>query len=125
MKKVILIPVLLCLFFACSDDSPEVDSVLIRLRNTSTLEYAEVYVNTSGGEFNYENISAQGTTPYHQFESAYSYAYVRLKIDGVEHKIQPFDYVGEKNLGNGMYTYEIAAKTSDGPGKLSMTLVRD
>jgi hypothetical protein len=126
MKKAHLITIVLCLFFACSEDEPNHTSVKIRLRNVSQFEFTDVFVNTSGGEFNYGSLNSQGVTPYHEFESAYSYAFVSLKIDGINYRIQPIDYVGEVTLPNGIYTYEIAAKASGGEyDRLSMSLVKD
>jgi hypothetical protein len=126
MKKLFLISLLFCLLLACSEENPEHSSgVFIRIRNTSTLDYADVYVDTGGGEFNYESISSKGTTPYHVFESAYRYAYVSLKIDGVNYTFHPIDYVGEQQLANGGYTYEIMANPDGNYDRLTINLVKD
>lgn len=127
MKNVFQLFLLLCFLSACADEPKEIyTSVFIRLRNTSSFEYTDVYVNTSGGEFTYGAVSAKSTSLYQPFESAYSYAYVSLKIDGIEYKIQPIDYFGEKTLENGVYTYEISAKASGGHyDRLMIRLVKD
>lgn len=113
---------------ACSEpdkESGKHTKVKIRLTNTGDFDYSDVYVSTSGGEFNYGNINSNESTDYHEFEWAYSYAYIQLKINDKMYKIQPIDYVGEKKLENGNYTYEIGAKPEDSEYRLTLSLVVD
>ncbi len=54
---------------------------------------------------------------------------VRLKIDGEEFAIQPYDYVGEKPLGSGCFVYLIDVidlrKNSYGYGDLSIKAIKE
>ena len=102
---------LLAFFLFLYGCSPENDGIRIRIKNASTFNYENVYVNTSGGEYDYGNLQAGETSVYREFELAYQYAYIRLEVNGDTVAIQPIDYVGETPLKNGKYTYEV---TTDG-----------
>jgi hypothetical protein len=109
---------------ACSDADEELHKVRIRLTNTSEFDYKEVHVNTGGGEFTYGNIDSNESSGYQEFEWAYSYAYIQLKINDEMYVIQPIDYVGEEKLKNGNYTYEIHANLNGGQyNRLTLKLV--
>ena len=112
------------LFFGCSPNDDEI--TMIRVKNLSSYDFADVVVNTSGGENNYGNILAKVISEYESFDFAYSYAYIELKIDGNTYTIQPIDYVGEKPLKPGKYTYQIdASPNGDQYSRLILYLVKD
>jgi hypothetical protein len=134
--KISLTVLILTLLFsinACSDKDEDLakqttpgDHVNIRIMNASNFDYSDVYVNTSGHEFNYGTIGAGRSTGYQGFDRAYSYAYIELKIDGMVYRIQPVDFVGEKELEDGNYTYQINAKQEGGEyDRLTLTLISD
>jgi hypothetical protein len=128
MKNSLTVLMLLFSILACSDKQeaePKSTAVKIRLRNTSAHDYTDVLVRTGGGEFNYGNIKPNENTVYHDFEYAYSYAYVRLKITDESFVIQPIDFVGEKKLESGNYTYEIGKDESSQSPRLTISLVAD
>lgn len=124
-RHLLFLLALLLSVVACSDNDAEQEldpgSVNIRIRNTSESNYKDVFVNTSGGEFNYGNINSSHATDYQEFESAYSYAYIRLYVGDHEYTLRPIDYVGETKLENGKYTYEIEP-WSDEQGYHGITL---
>ena len=108
----------------CSREESSI--VDIRIRNVSSYDFENVVLDTEGGEGTFENIPSQQTSGYKTFAYAYRYAYVELQIDGVTLTLQPNDYVGEKKLDEGNYTYEIDAGFSDEQnGWLSLVLVKD
>lgn len=109
-----------------SDDNPEGD-ILLRIKNTSNFTYNNIVVNTGGGEHTYGTLQPGETSSYKPYMHAYSYAFVELEIDGQTYTIQPIDYVGESQLPNGKYTYEIGADDSENNqySKLSINLVKD
>ena len=111
------------LFFGCSQNDDDI--TLIRVKNISSYDFADVIVNTSGGENNYGNIMSKEHTGYKSFDIAYAYAFIELKIDNNTYTIQPIDYVGERPLKNGKYTYEIDALTNGYRYSLILTLVND
>ena len=111
---------------SCKDDAlPEATAVNLRIRNTSDFHYADVYVNTSGGEHHYGDINSNHVSAYHEFDMAYAYAYVELKIGNDPYTLQPIDYFGESELENGYYTYEITAESVGTEHGMSLKLVID
>jgi len=73
----------------------------IRVRNDSTIDFKNVVV---GGK-KYGDIKRGAVTDYQTWEKAYRYSLVTLLADSKPLKIQPEDYVGESQLGNGHFTY--------------------
>ena len=120
------------------DDTPE--PVEIRVRNVSDVVMQDVVVSfpddpgpggdpvepadgVLAGDVDYGTVEPGAATPYHRIAKAYSYAPVTLTVDGVQHGLQPDDYVGEEYLEGGLrYTYELAF---DGGTLLGIRLVRD
>lgn len=88
------------------------NDIQIRIQNSSDFKFQNVYVNTGFEEHNYENISPSSYSDYVGFKSAYRYAYIELEIDNRLYKIQPIDFVGEKELEPGKYSYVIGIDTS-------------
>ncbi len=73
----------------------------IRVRNDSKIDFENVVV---GGK-KYGDIKRGAATDYQTWERAYRYSLVSLLADSKPLKIQPEDYVGETQLGNGHFTY--------------------
>lgn len=108
---------------ACKkEESPNV--VQIRIENTSNYRFDSVYVDTSGGENDYEMLNASEKTGYSTYTQAFRNAYVKVKIDGQELEWYPTDYVGETPLKPGKYTYMIGVNDL-AAGRLSITLKED
>ncbi|MFA5656267.1 MAG: hypothetical protein WDA37_05930 [Dysgonamonadaceae bacterium] len=127
MKKILILIISISTLISCSSDDVNNTSELnIRLSIVSQYDFQNIVVNTTTGNMNFENISSQEMTNYKTFETAYRYAFVELEIDGETYTLQPIDYVGEKPLENGNYTYEIDANDSQEQyGKLSLTLIEE
>ena len=128
MKKILILIFSLLSFISCSNDNDDnnTSTVNIRLSNVSQYNYQNIFVNTSTGKTNFENLNSQEMTNYKSFEKAYFYAFVELEIDGETYTLQPIDYVGETPLKNGYYTYEIDANDSQEQyGRLSLTLIEE
>jgi hypothetical protein len=91
----------LCLFLVLigckKDDLQQQDSdpasyeVDIRIKNNSGSYFESVFVNTSGGSYNYGDILPGDTTNYYHFDFAYNYAYVQLIANNDTLVIQPID----------------------------------
>ena len=82
--------------------------MVIQVQNASTYQFETVYVNTSGGENNYGTLRAGASSSYlGGYIKAYSYAYIKVVINGEELVLQPIDYVGETPLEAGNYTYVV------------------
>ena len=118
MKTTILI-LMAIICFACKKESTQ-NGLQIRLKNISQEKFKDIVVNTSGGESLYETLQPNKKTKYAQYDSAFSYAYVKLKIKTEYYTIQPIDYF-EPKLKDGKYTYNIGFKD----GQLFMELEND
>ncbi len=106
MRKIALVSLLTLLMFpACKEDPTGPTD--IRIRNRTKSVFRNVYVNTSGGEYNYGDVQPGTETPYHRFEVAYRQALITLEIDSVQYQLIPVDYTYEVPLGRGKYTYEL------------------
>jgi len=66
-----------------------------------------------------------GVTGYHNLSSAYKYADLQLVIAGKEIHLRPDDYVGEKPLGKGMFTYNIQKRISGSTLYVDIQTVKD
>jgi hypothetical protein len=121
--------VLLCLglglgLFSCKkeDTTPQgTGDIFIRVRNASQSQFADIFINTSGGENKYSPVAAGQKSDYKAFTKAYKYAYVKLTTQGQSLVIHPIDYVGETPLKPGYYTYALDVATGN-PGRLTITL---
>jgi hypothetical protein len=77
----------------------------IRVANHSNVPIEEVRIGFPSQTEEYGTILPKGVTEYRVVKKAYRYAQLAARIDGEEVVIQPFDYVGEKPLKGGKYTY--------------------
>jgi hypothetical protein len=106
MRKWLLITSLGLSCAACSKkEDAEPDGVRIRVRNASPYVFESVDVDTSDGKNTYSQLAPGQSSDYKLFASAYRVAYARVIINGQTVVWQPVDYVGEKKLENGRYTY--------------------
>jgi len=98
----------------CSED----DRVLLRVRNSSDRDFEEVFVVSgeplTAGKY-FGNVPSGATSDYRPFDLAYSYGYVRVTSGGEEYTFIPIDYVGEKPLTPGSYTYVLGLSKSIPP----------
>lgn len=128
MTKTLILIISIATLISCSNDDEKTPELKIRLSNVSLFDFENIKVNTasSDGNVNFGNLKTGIKTDYKVFESAYSYAFIELQIDGKTYTIQPIDYVGETLLEDGNYTYQINANDSQNQyQKLSITLVKD
>ncbi|AII53012.1 hypothetical protein [Hymenobacter sp. APR13] len=106
MKNPLLFLSLMLSCVACQkDDDASPKGVTIRVRNASPYAFESVLVNTNDGEQTYGALAMGQSTTYKSFTSAYRYAYVKVVTNGQTVEWQPIDYVGEKKLEDGKYTY--------------------
>jgi hypothetical protein len=77
----------------------------IRISNQSKVPIQEVRVQFPSQTESYGTIPAKGVTDYRVVKKAYRYARIEAVVDGKRAILQPIDYVGEKELKAGKYTY--------------------
>lgn len=87
--------------------------VNIRVANRSDVEFRNVIVKFPSQTEIYGNIPPGRTTEYRKVNKAYRYAYIKVEIDGQEAILQPVDYVGERLLSRGNYTYSLSYNPKD------------
>jgi hypothetical protein len=90
-------------------DSPFVpeSDIEVRIANLTAFPFARVNVQFPENAVNYGTVPAHGLTDYQRVSKAYRYAYIEVQVGGEERRIQPIDYVGERVLGPGRYTYAL------------------
>jgi hypothetical protein len=89
----------------------------IRVRNDSDIEFEDVVV---GGK-KYGDIKPGATTDYQTWKTAYRYSPVTLIAGSKPMQIQPIDYLGERELGAGCFTYVLTVHE----GRLDIRAERD
>jgi hypothetical protein len=101
--------------------------VLIRIKNVSDVELKNVIVQFPTQKEDYGNIHPGNTTGYRKVDKAYGYAHIQSEIEGMEAVIQPEDYMGEKLLPTGKYTYTLTYNPNsvDKFSNLDMKLTRE
>jgi hypothetical protein len=101
--------------------------VMIRVANRSDVELRDVVVRFPSQTERYGDIPPGKTTEYRKVSKAYSYARIRAVIDGKEVVLQPTDYVGERLLSGGNYTYSLRhdPKATDKRNSLWLELERE
>lgn len=123
----LLVLMLAALVWGCEKEKagPTGDGIQIRIENTSSHTYKDV-VAKMDEDHSYGTLKSGEKSAYQEFSRAYRYAYVELKIDGQLYVLQPFDFVGEEELKDGKYTYQISAeKLSSQYGTLNLTFKED
>ncbi|MGX9244385.1 MULTISPECIES: hypothetical protein [Sphingobacterium] len=94
----------------------------IRIKNNSQYTLENVTVTPSEQKINFGKLEKGTYSCYHSFEKAYRYAYVKVTIEGKEYELTPIDYVGEKELGAGSFTYVLEVDKSNEYAPLKIKL---
>lgn len=102
--SVVLLLVMVC--FGCTDRDDSVTMANIRVKNVSSINFDSVQVGAE--DKIHENVAPNGFSEYLEYETAYSYDYIKITSgeEGV-FILQPIDFVGETPLTPGFYTYEL------------------
>lgn len=87
---------------SCAGPGTELE---IRVVNQSEVLMREVVVRFPEQAETYGDIAPGGATPYRSISKAYRYAYVAAMINGRKGVLQPIDFVGERLLAGGRYSY--------------------
>jgi hypothetical protein len=106
----------LCLLVSCAPPANELPvnpasggprgRVEIRIRNGSALDFEQVRVHLPDEpEVDYGPVPRGGVTAFRATSRAYRYAGFTVKAGGQELSLQPIDYLGERELPAGRYTY--------------------
>jgi hypothetical protein len=80
--------------------------VEIRIRNGSNVDFDRVVVEFPGPRgVDYGSVPKGSVTAFQSVTRAYRYAGVSVKAGSQQLSLQPIDYMGEKELSPGRYTY--------------------
>lgn len=101
------------------------EGVFIRIENNSKFSYQDIKVAIAEERL-YEPLSPGESSAYQRFSKAFRYAYIELKINNKRYGLQPIDYVGEEELKDGKYTYQLNVEdTSSLSRQLNLTFKKD
>ena len=93
-----------------SDRDPE--HVQLRIKNTGTVDFTNVRVSFTGDALSFGEVAAGEASKYRTIEVAYRYGFIEVETQEKMYRLVPIDYVGERPLKKGNYTY--ALKIEDG-----------
>lgn len=108
-------------------DEPE-ESAQLRIENLSNFALKSVKVIPGGGgQRTYTNIPSGELSGYQSFHYIYEYAFVQVVVGNDTLTIEPIDYVGEEQLFNGFFTYQIdvIAEQQGVPGLMTLEFKED
>lgn len=100
--------ILLILFSGCLVNSSEDDTVMIRIKNSSSYSMQNILVKFPDEEITYGDLSSGEESGFEVVTKAYRYAYIETIVDNKTVILQPTDYVGESLLEPGQYTYNLS-----------------
>ena len=99
-------------------DGPAVD---VRVKNTSAFDFDEVKI----WDQDLGSLKKNEVSPYFSKEPAFDLASIYVMIDSFQFGQTVIDYVGEKPLKKGKYTFEVNVTELSNAGRLSQILVKD
>lgn len=113
------------ILFGCKKDNQSAESIEISIQNNSPFTFTDVLVRAPEGENNYGSINSYKKSDYKEFQKAYRYSYITLKIENEELRIQPYDYFGENELEKGRHTYVLNVEVLNNTKRLKLTYRKD
>lgn len=125
-KRNMILAMALFLLLGCQKEKENSnEGVLIRIENSSKYTYQDIKVAIAEEKL-YETLAPGASSAYQSFSKAYRYAYIELKINNKRYGLQPVDYVGEEELKDGKYTYQLNVEdTSSLSRQLNLTFKKD
>lgn len=126
LKRILFSVLVAAVFFGCGAVDGEDSGVFIRVRNNSDLTFQQVTAITGNREGFFGEIAPRQNSDYLEFEHAFRYASVFLRIDGKPLQLIPNDYTGETPLRAGYYTYRVGLNSANlSDASLTFEFVRD
>ena len=87
----------------------------IRVENTSDVDFDSFVVHFPDQVEEFGHVAAGRTTAYRNINRAYRYAYTEAFSGKRKFLLQPIDFVGEKFVPPGIYTYQYRVNFLDQP----------
>lgn len=88
----------------CAPDT----GVSVRIENASPYPFDAVTVHFPDQVVAFGAVSPGASTEFVSVSRAYAYAYTELSSEGRQFVVQPIDFVGERTLAPGRYTYAVS-----------------
>lgn len=111
MKRIALIAlvaVAVTALVSCGAFDPDTSSaVLVRVENTSATDFSSVSVSFPGAAAEFGYVHSGEMSEYQEVETAYRYGAFAVEIEDMVLRTLPIDYVGEKPLEHGRYTFSL------------------
>jgi hypothetical protein len=115
------------LLVSCSkkDTFQQQKGVQLRIENLLTVPADSVEIINPAGRQVYYNTSVNTKSGYKKFDFIYNYAYIKVYAAGGSIVLQPIDYLGEKKIETGSYTYRLYTISNFGGSYLTMENIKD
>jgi len=129
-KRSMILLMALFLLLGCQKETETetevpIEGVLIRIENTSKYTFQDIKVVLYEEKL-YGTLSPRESSNYQAFSKAHRYAYIELKIRNKLYVLQPIDFLGEEELKDGKYTYQLnVGDTSSQSRRLDLTFKKD
>ncbi len=95
-------------FYSCVSESQEPkldDATYIRIKNSTGLRIDSVHL--AYWKHTYRSIELDGYSEYQKYDKAFKYDWIDLYSGASIYTYHPGDALGEINIGNGKFTYEL------------------
>ena len=99
-----------------NDECTAIGLLCIRVENASQIAFDTFEVNFSGQVIQFGPLGVGQISGYRKVDAAYRYAYTEAFSDKQRFILQPIDFMGEKLLPPGKYTYRYTVDPIEGPG---------
>jgi hypothetical protein len=91
------------------------DAMQLRVRNTGPADAVALHVLFPAADVDFGDVPAGATSDYRAVPGGvYRYGAYRLRIDGRDTTVPVIDWVGEKPMPRGAYTYVVAVDPRSG-----------
>ena len=97
------------------EECPNSGFVCVRVENSTELDFQSFQVNFNGQTVSYGRLPAGAISEYRKVNAAYRYAYTEGLSGERRFILQPIDFVGERHLRPGAYTYKYTVSVLDKP----------
>ncbi len=98
-----------------NENCPSNELICVRVENASELDFDKFEVRFLGQIEEFGPLEAGQTSSYRKIEKTYRYAYTLVISGSRRFVLQPIDFVGEKLVAPGSYTYRCITSVLEEP----------
>ena len=108
----------------CKKDETQNSPVELRIQNATPWAFYDcTVIPPAESQYNFGKIDTDVKTGYRTFILLYRYAGINLIMNNKPYSLVPYDYVSEKPLKKGKYTYKLTYIATD--DRLGLELIKD